>query len=251
LRPDVSGRTLTEVRVGTALLLTMGIALASCGRPRPPPIPAIDAGPDDTGPPPQLDSDGDGLCDRDENERRTDPFSADTDVDGFSDYVESVTGSDPFLIDSPNRDLLVFLRDEDGSYVDVPISFSVRGVGETFSGAYAPQPVLIPDDGTTATTFYAGGRTAGASPMENVRGTTEDERFRGVFGRTLLAFSMRFEQRQSPRGCMRAYPFAYTLKRDDGSYAGNVFRWLVIAPNGMQPGAPGAIWCGPADGTCH
>lgn len=246
----MSGRTLVAVRA-SAPVLSMILALASCGRPRPPPIVAMDAGPDDTGPPPQQDSDGDGLCDRDENERRTDPLSSDTDLDGFSDYVESLTGSDPFMLDSPNRDLLVFLHEENDAFIDVPISFSVRGIGETFLGSYTAQPVLIADDGTTAATFYAGGRTAGASPMENVRGATDDERYRGVFGRTLLAFSMRFEQRQSPRGCMRAYPFAYTLKRDDGSYAGTVYRWLVIAPTGMQPGASGAVWCGPADGICH
>jgi hypothetical protein len=239
------------VRFVLAPLVIVGLALASCGRPRPPPIVPRDAGPTDAGPTPQQDSDSDGLCDRDENERRTDPFSADTDLDGFSDYVESTTGSDPFLLDSPNRDLIVFLSEEDSAYIDVPITFSVRGVGETFLGSYLSQPVLITDDGTTAVTFYAGGRTAGASPMENVRGSIEDERYRGVFGRTLLAFSMRFEQRQSPRGCMRAYPFGYTLKRDDGSYAGNVYRWLVIAPTGMRPGAPGAVWCGPADGICH
>ncbi len=211
----------------------------------------MDAGPGDTGPTPEQDTDGDGLCDLDETERRTDPLSADTDADGFSDYVESVTGSDPFMIGSPNRDLLVFLREDDGAYIDVPISFSVRGIGETFLGSYLAQPMLIPDDGTTALTFYAGGHSAGASPMENVRGASEDERFRGVFGRTLLAFSMRFEQRQAPRGCMRAFPFGYSLKRDDGSYAGTVIRWLVIAPTGMQPGAPGAVWCGPSDGLCH
>jgi hypothetical protein len=251
LRPDVSGRTLIEVRLAAALLVLLSFALASCRRPGPPQIAPEDSGPDDTGPAPGQDSDGDGLCDAFEAERRTDPLSADTDLDGFSDYVESQTGSDPFMIDSPNRDLLVFLREAPGSYVDVPISFSVRGVGETFLGSYLPQPMLIPDDGTTALTFYAGGMTVGASPMENVRGTIDNERFRGVFGRTLLAFSLRFEQRQDPRGCMRAFPFAYSLKRDDGSYAGTVPHWLVIAPAGMQPGAPGSVWCGPSDGTCH
>ena len=234
--------------VGPLVLATL--ALASCRRPQPPPVLPVDAGPRDLGPAPQDDTDGDGLCDRNEHERRTDPLSTDSDMDGFSDYAEALAGSDPLLADSPNRDLMVLLTEENSAYVDVPISFAIRGVGETYSGSYTPQPVLIPDDGTTAVTFYAGGRTAGASPMENVLGTTDNERFRGVFGSTLLVFSMRFEQRQSPRGCMRAYPFGYTLKRDDGSIAGAVFRWLVIAPTGMRPGAPGSVWCGPADGTC-
>ncbi len=211
----------------------------------------MDAGPDDRGPSPEQDSDGDGLCDRNEVERRTDPFSVDTDLDGFSDYAELLAGSDPFMLDSPNRDLLVFLPETPDGFIDVPLTFSVRGVGETFLGSYLAQPLLIQDDGTSAVTFYAGGRAAGASPMENVRGVVENERFPGVFGRTLLAFSMRFEQRQLPRGCMRAYPFGYSLKRDDGSYAGNFYRWLVIAPIGMRPGAAGAIWCGPADGICR
>lgn len=239
------------VRVAIALLLTVGLTLGGCNRARPPSLPPADGGPEDGGPPPDQDTDGDGLCDFDEEQRRTDPLSGDTDVDGFSDYAEALAGSDPFLSDSPNRELLVFLTEDRDAYVDVPVAFSVRGIGETYLGQYVPQPLSIEDDGTTAATFYAGGRSAGASPMENVRGSTEDERFRGVFGRTLLAFSLHFVQRQDPRGCMRAFPFSYSLKRDDGTYAGSVTRWLVVTPPGMTPGATGAVWCGPSSGTCH
>ena len=240
-----------SVRVAVAVVLTVGLALVGCNRSRPPSLPPTDGGPEDGGPPPMTDTDGDGLCDFDEEQRRTDPLSADTDVDGFSDYAEAIAGSDPFLSDSPNRDLLVFLTEETGDSVDVPVAFSVRGIGETFLGQFTALPLSIEDDGTTAATFYAGGRTAGASPMENVRGPTDDERFRGVFGRTLLAFSLHFQQPQEPRGCMRAFPFSYSLKRDDGSFAGSVTRWLVVTPPDMTPGAPGAVWCGPSSGICH
>jgi hypothetical protein len=53
-----------------------------------------------------LDSDGDGLMDRDEAVHRTDPFSRDSDGDGLSDYFEIAVSSpghrlDPLLQDSP------------------------------------------------------------------------------------------------------------------------------------------------------
>ena len=48
-----------------------------------------------------LDSDNDGLDDREESAARTDPCSLDTDDDGASDYVEVVAGSDPR--DAANR----------------------------------------------------------------------------------------------------------------------------------------------------
>lgn len=44
---------------------------------------------------PDVDSDGDGLMDRDEAYRGTDPHNVDTDGDGYWDGWEALTGSDP------------------------------------------------------------------------------------------------------------------------------------------------------------
>lgn len=233
------------------LLLALGlVVVAACQRTHPPPITLDDAGPPDTGPPPGLDSDGDGLCDANEVERRTDPFSTDTDGDGFSDYVEAQNGSSPFDLMSPDRTTMLVMSEAPTGTLDTTFSFTVRGIGETMGGEFIRQPMNIEDDGTLAQTFYLGSSALAAIPMDNVRGGIEGASFLGVIGRTLLTFGVHFAQRQEARGCMRAYPFGYIVHADDGSLRGSVIRWLVLVPPGMQIGAPGARWCGPVTATC-
>lgn len=54
---------------------------------------------DEDGP---VDSDGDGLVDREEERLGTDPFDADTDSDGIRDNVELETKTDPLIVDTDN-----------------------------------------------------------------------------------------------------------------------------------------------------
>lgn len=250
---DVSGRTLVAVRRSSAACVVFACALvvmAACQRTHPPPFVLPDSGPPDAGPPLDLDSDGDGLCDVDEFQRRTDPNDADTDGDGFSDYVEAQNGSSSFDRTSPDRTTMLLMSEAPTGTLDTVLTFSVRGVGETMGGEFIREPMNIDDDGTLAQTFYLGSAALGASPMENVRGGIVGANFLGVIGRTLLTFSLHFAQAQEPRGCMRAYPFGYMLHTGDGSLRGLDIRWLVLVPPGMQIGAPGARWCGPTTATC-
>lgn len=54
---------------------------------------------DEDGP---MDSDGDGLSDRQEQELGTDPLDADTDSDGIRDKLEVDTKTDPLIVDTDN-----------------------------------------------------------------------------------------------------------------------------------------------------
>jgi hypothetical protein len=210
----------------------------------------VDGGPGDSGPPTNLDTDGDGLCDLTEYDHHTDPNSVDTDGDGFWDYVEVQNGSDPLDLTVPERMRIVSLAEETGSLLDMPVTFRVSGVGQTFSGQTVGQQLGIPDDGTTASDFYASMEGTFASPPENVRGGIVGPSFLGVLGRTVLGFTIHFRAAQPPRGCLRAYPFLIQLKADNGTFWANEQHWLQIGPADMQVGAPDARWCGPVTATC-
>jgi hypothetical protein len=241
------------VRRSSAAFLFASLALvvvAACRHTPPPTLIQIDAGPQDGGPPPTLDSDGDGLCDVTEFQRRTSAYDADTDGDGFSDWVEAQNGSDALSLGSPVRSMMVEMSDTPMATLDVPLSFTVRGIGETFGGELTRLPLYYDDDMTEASTFYAGTTALGATPMENVHGGIMGSQFFGVLGRTLLTFSVHFQQTQPARRCMRAFPFGFLVKTEAGSVRATLTRWLVIVPPGMSIGATGARWCGPSTDTC-
>lgn len=50
---------------------------------------------------PEIDTDGDGLTDEQEEILGTSPFNSDTDQDGISDYVEVLAGLNPFVPEDP------------------------------------------------------------------------------------------------------------------------------------------------------
>lgn len=209
-----------------------------------------DAGPGDGGPPPALDTDGDGLCDVTEYVHHTDPTNIDTDADGFWDYVEVQNGSDPLDLTVPERARIVSLAEEAGGVLDMPVTFRVSGVGQTFSGQVLGQQLGIPDDGTTANDFYSSMEASFASPPENARGGLVGPSFLGVLGRTVLGFTIHFRAAQPPRGCMRAYPFLIQVKADNGTLWVNEPHWLLVGPTDMQVGMAGARWCGPVTQSC-
>ncbi len=206
--------------------------------------------PGDSGPPPDLDSDGDGLCDTTELFYQSDPFLPDTDGDGFGDFAEVQNASDPLSVSSPDRRRVYYLSEEPTGMTTVPVAFSVRGIGETFTGELVRAPQRIVDDGTTATSFYAGSRAVDAIPIDNLRGGIVDTSFRGVIGRTRLAYEIYFRQSRPARGCLAGYPFQYVTKTGEGTYRGSLSGWLVIAPRGIEVGSPGATWCGPVTRSC-
>ncbi len=63
----------------------------------------------------------------------------------------------------------------------------------------------------------------------------------------LLTYQVDFEYRDDALiECMRAYPFAYQLKLQDGNIVGVQSRMLLVAPRGMEPGR--GAWCPATDG---
>lgn len=88
----------------------------------------------DTGPPPPLDSDADGLPDEEERSRGTDPTNEDTDGDGINDGVEVLAGTDPTdpLSTIPSTDYYVILPFEDPPEIR-ELDFTARlGRGDIF-----------------------------------------------------------------------------------------------------------------------
>ncbi len=220
--------------------------LAACGDSTTPPPPE-DAGAADAPFVPTDDRDGDGLCDGTEIMRGTDPDVADTDLDGFPDYAEVLLGTNPSLNTSPDRETVFTLRERAEAAIDIPLQQSVFGNGEDYTGSF--EALGTPDEaGETATDFYGGGRATFAEPPENVALIDVDEEaFRGVVGRTLLGFELRFVRGASPtRGCIRAHLFRYNVKRSDGRLVGAQRNLLVVLPpsTSLETGE----WCRPSSG---
>src|SRR5690606_31307643 len=104
------------------------LGVASCTKIQPaPPLPPDGGVPTDA---PVVidytDSDGDGLCDRTELSRGTDPHAADTDGDGLPDRVEIELGFNATRTDSPPRDLLVPIVEAPGREARLAIPHIVR-----------------------------------------------------------------------------------------------------------------------------
>lgn len=199
----------------------------------------------DAGPPPALDSDGEGLCDMTERARGTNPFDLDTDGDGFDDRVEVDLGFDPTRTDSPDRDFLVWLTETPGSMAEVGIRVTVRGQGQSYAGAFQTVATLDPE-GADARDFYQRSYAVGAIPADNAFDVQPDEeRILGVIGTTNLVFAVELGWQGAPRGCRRAYPWRYIVKRQDGTtlYAR---RYFVV----IRPVDDDGRWCSPPEGGC-
>lgn len=236
------------------LLASIALAVALTGCPGPDPDdagPPLDAGPPielDGGPRLDVDTDEDGLCDGTELSMGTDPTSTDSDADGLTDRIEVELGFRPLEPGSPDRDILMFMEETELATAQRPIPLTVRGDGHTYTGAFEALPVFDTLD-LTALDYLVTARAVGADPMENVFEVLETEqRFVGVFGRTQLVWEVRFAFGSNlPRSCIRAYPFRYLVKRDDGYFVGVSRLLLVILPDGQRLDT--AEWCRP-EGPC-
>lgn len=221
------------------------ILLAGCPR-SVPPGPNRDGGPPLDGDvwPPEPDTDGDGVCDGTERARGTDPTRPDTDGDGFDDRVELDWGFDGTRTDSPDRDFLAYLSERTGAGTDVVITLSVRGQGQTFTGAF--EAIRTSDrEGIDASRYYTGSFAVAAIPMENVfEVRPEEERIFGVVGQTRLVYQVDFAWDGEPRGCRRLFPWRYVVKRDDGSIVYGRRYYLVITGERDD-----GTWCAPL-GDC-
>jgi len=229
------------------LCILGALFLVGCPESTAPPAPGPDAGPSDA-PAPEVDTDGDGLCDDTEVARLTDPEDSDTDGDGYSDYVEAIFGYDPRVPSSPARDDVVSLREHPEASVQVTVSVIVRGAGEDFTGAFEALSARDPL-GLTALGFYERSVALFANPEANVAVMEPDaERFGGVIGTTQLNYEVRLAFGPNlERRCLRAYPFRYVVKRSDGRVVSSARRLLVIVPVGET--IAGGAWCAPS-GPC-
>ena len=203
---------------------------------------------EDTGPPPRVDTDGDGVCDDTELVWGTDLMAPDTDGDGFTDGIERQFGYQPWAADSPARESLVFLSETEAASTTLAVTRIVRGEGETFSGAFSSEPVMD-RLGLDARSFFDRALAVGAEPEENVFEVREDEeRFVGVVGRTQLFYEVRFAFGANvPRSCARGYPFRYEIRRDDGINVLVARYLLVVLPPGQRLDT--TEWCA-LEGPC-
>ncbi len=223
-----------------ALLIVLG-----CGDSTPPPRDSGVADADASLP--EADTDRDGVCDATEVERGLNPELSDTDDDGFSDYAELLLGFNGLEPASPDRDSVHILRETVESTLQLPLTQTVRGAGEDYTGAF--QSLGGPDDaGDTSATFYVDSVATFAEPMDNVAVIeSEDEAFRGVVGRTLLGFELRFAfGGATPRVCVRGHQFRYNIKRSDGRLVGAHTELLLVMPPGQTLAT--ADWCLPLGG---
>ena len=210
------------------------LTLSGCPRSNVPP-PTFDGGFPPDGPRPNVDTDGDGLCDTNEVVRGLDPGNVDTDGDGYADLFEISNGFDGRAPASPPRDLIVLLEETPGATLRVPIQLLVVGEGESYQGAFQSLPQVV-DDGRSAADYFGSQQATGADPMANVF-AIEGDRVLGVLDRTALVFEVNFRWADpAPRGCMRGYPFLYTVKREDGRIVAQRRMVLVVTPRGQRPG---------------
>ena len=214
-------------------------ALTGCPSP-----PRVDAGRTDAVEPVR-DTDSDGLFDRTERERDLDLTNPDTDNDGFSDLVEFQIYADPLAIDSPDRTAVVMLLTDRLATVNTALTFTVRGEGGDYSGAFIARPRPF-GMGESAADLYLQTTAIGATPVANVRGLAGPT-FQGVVGRTLLTYDVSFQYvGDATITCMSAYPFTYQSKLDDVGAVGTQSRILITAPRNMEPGV--GTWCVPVGG---
>lgn len=241
----VSARTTNLARMLLRAACVVGVAsvvlcASGCNRSRSPWL--FDAGPPTDGGPPQRDTDQDGLCDEQEVARGLRVDDPDTDADGFSDLTEVSLGLDPLSRLSPPTDRVIFLRESAEGTARATMTITVDGEGDTYSGSFtAVSPAF--SDGVDADEYFAGAGPVGATPTANVFEIDEStQAFVGVRGLTLLTYEIRFRFEGAARECQRAYPFQYTVKRDDGAIVASQRFTLVITP--ASGAADAAEWCG-------
>ncbi|UJR86942.1 thrombospondin type 3 repeat-containing protein [Sandaracinus amylolyticus] len=232
----ILARSLRSIAVLAALVMLVA-TISGCPRRRNPWL--FDAGPEGDGG--GDDSDRDGLCDENELSRGLRIDDPDTDADGYSDLTEVSLGHNPLSRMSPSAERVIFLRETATGTARATVSIAVDGAGETFSGSFTPAAQVVPDE-VDADVYFAGAGPVGAEPMGNVFSMDEStQSFIGVRGRTLLTYDVRFQFSGEARDCMRAYPFQYTVKREDGLLIANERYTLVVVPGSGR--LEDEVWC--------
>ena len=217
--------------------------MAGCPTASPPPPPTLDSSTIQDGPSGSAseDPDGDGLCTATERNLGTDPMAADTDGDGWPDGAEWQASSDPTDATEPDPAFVDALTEGAGAPLYISVLVETRARGHDLTGGI--EDTALFEDGRRASQWLAALRAAAAYPSYRVAWIDEENAtYRGVEGRVLVAFELSFQvPAEAARGCARAYPYWFVLKRNDGVRWIVQRRWLrVAAPQGT--GATEA-WC--------
>ncbi len=224
----------------TVCSLGFAILLSACPRTVAPPPSSGDGGPGEFTP--LGDRDGDGLCDPREVELGTLPDRMDTDRDRLPDGVEFVAGFSPDETDDPPPGHVVWALGSAGTEANAIVQFDVRGRGEDFEAAFEA-PAFVPGASGSARNYFVSLRAHGVFPPEAAaRVEPEAGRVRGLVGRALLSFEVRFRiPPSSDSGCLRGLPFQVVLKRSDGTRWPTQRRLLVA---GLGEASPWCRWEG-------
>lgn len=234
-----------DMRSGRATIISVcaALALAGCGPQSS--VPSIDGGPSLRG-----DRDGDYLCDYRELEIGTDPDDPDTDGDGFPDGIEFIIASRNDNPASPDPASIDYLTEGEGNSIQASVSLVVNGEGEDYLGSFDDGRGPLYRTESTAADFYAGATSTFVEPPDHAALVdSAASAFRGVNGRSLLGFELRFEYSwPGYPDCVRLYPYRFDVKRTDGRIVESARRYLgVLGPGQTIESGP---WCALAAGDC-
>lgn len=203
------------------------------------------------------DTDGDGLCDRTEQDRRTDPRAPDTDGDGLLDSFEVAAGTNPLALRSPLASDRVRFVEGDDTLATIEHVIEYQGAGEVLRALMQDRAAGV--DGLRATELadFTVEATA-ANPAAFVR-AIEGARFVGVLGRVVLQWRVSARPRAmapaldggvgAALGCRRAYETSLVLKREGDDVVSARQLIVEIAPREGDGGR--AAWPRvSADGLC-
>ena len=192
------------------------------------------------------DTDGDGLCDLTEQQRRTDPRNEDTDGDGLLDSFEVRVGTDPLSGRDPFASDRLRFVEGDASLVTVEHVIEYEGTGEVLSAAMLDRTSGL--DGLRASElvdFNVEATTA--NPAAFVR-AIEASRFIGVVGRTVLSWRLGARLRPASMidggasltlGCRRAYEALLVVKREGDDLVSARSLYIDVSPaTGATPSWP-------------
>jgi hypothetical protein len=190
------------------------------------------------------DTDQDGLCDRSEDQLRTNPDSIDSDADHIPDVIEVIGGYDPTDPTSPGPDQLGYLEAVSGRLLDLELRGTVDGNGQGATGQFSALNAFDAR-GLRASDFFVSGLAVSAEPPDHVRGIrASDERFSSVLGRTRLRFRVSFAYESDAKlNCAAGLPFVYAIKNDVGGYNDARNYLLIVTPK--QSALEAADFCRP------
>ncbi len=215
------GATVAPAVRRSGVVIPLALLLASCGET------AAPVGPDATvpadrppvvdAPSPTADTDGDGLCDLTERDRRTDPTNPDTDGDGLLDSFEVRAGDDPLSGRSPAATNRIAFTEGDTTRLAIVTSLDYQGAGESLLAAMQNRTRGVDDlDASDLVDFTL--TAVSANPAAFV-GALMGPRFVGVAGRAVLTWQLDAQLRAAgdggvmALGCRRAYEATLTVKR--------------------------------------